>query len=76
MYNDLWTHPNFILLITQIIYDYYLVTEKINPNECSLDDRSLVYLREYFNEYEKESRMEDFLGTFLDLVFLSVNVHL
>ena len=46
----------------QIIYDYFLITEKSSSKECISNDTNNKFLREYFMEYEAESKMEEFLS--------------
>ena len=46
----------------QVIYDYFLITEKSSSKECVSKDSNNRFMREYFMEYETESKMEEFIS--------------
>jgi len=39
-----------------------MFTELLQKANCKQDDKTFNYLNEYFEEYEKENQMEEFLG--------------
>ncbi len=39
-----------------------MFTELLQKANCKQDDKAFNYLNEYFEEYEKENQMEEFLG--------------
>ncbi len=64
--------------------------EMLPKDDCNRTDKHWEYLKEYFNEYEKEHQMEEFLSnvflkfvvfiqcfcTYLNFTMISVFVHL
>jgi hypothetical protein len=42
-----------------------MYTELLQKENCQKDDSTFEYLNEYFEDYEKEYQMEEFLGKLL-----------
>ncbi len=38
--------------------------ELMHEDDCERTEKHSIFLREYFDEYEKEYQMEEFLGIF------------
>ena len=49
--------------------------EPLEEAECHETEKHNTYLNEYFDEYEKEFQMEEFLGNFSELVKLICLIH-
>ncbi len=49
--------------------------EPLEEAECHETEKHNTYLNEYFDEYEKEFQMEEFLGNFSELVKLIYLIH-
>ncbi len=46
----------------KVIYEHFRIKEKLEKSDCNKTDKHWLYLKEYFDQYEKEYQMEDFLG--------------
>ena len=50
------------LLFFQIIYEQFIIKELLQVDDCNKTEKHWIYLKEYFDEYEREYQMEDFLS--------------
>ena len=51
-----------MVLLFQVIYEFYQVREQLNKDDCSSTDGIMKHLIDYFKSYETEYQMEEFLG--------------
>jgi hypothetical protein len=52
--------------IENSIYSYLITAVKSFMTLTTQDDKSVMFLREYFMNYETETKMEEFLGRLLN----------
>ena len=44
------------------MYDFYILNGELKAEDCNSTHAHFKYLNEYFEKYEKEFQMEEFLG--------------
>ena len=61
-------YNKYSFLCFKVIYEQYMFSELLKKENCLQDDSTYNYLNEYFQEYEKENQMEEFLGKIVILL--------
>ena len=44
------------------MYNFYILKDELKAEDCNSTNSQFKYLNEYFEKYEKEFQMEEFLG--------------
>ena len=60
--SGVWSAAEFWTAAFQIQYNSYQMKESLRGDECDSDEGVMKNLEEYFQEYEKEFHMEEFLS--------------